>query len=368
MPLLGQGGSLQLRRGWPDASVLSPSAVNINNRSILLRNQAFWTGDALRLVCEPGIPFDTNNDTYADCPDGHGVYYGGNWALGPNRTHLTSTNSAFYAAGNPQFYARTASTGFTQAISVYMHRDQLDRVSFYSTEAAAINGALADRLVFKDVDFGAMIVAADGSTEYQNALLNCAGDIGDYRFSDIEEEVTLTSICDMAPSYAQAYPGSDDYDNAEVLPANSAEGRPWKIQAWLREWTLNLSGPEVDTTAVGEKFGDAVKAIVTGGGTLDFVIERTYRTGYEDPTGLMRLLLLVQNGCKAEAKFYLIENRTGSPANSSCSPQQRLAGDLYYQCDILITSSAINTRADDMIAGSADFVTTGPIALKMGAA
>jgi hypothetical protein len=43
-----------------------------------------------------------------------------------------------------------------------------------------------------------------------------------------------------------------------------------------------------------------------------------------------------------------------------------LPGDLYYECDILITNNAINTRADALIVGSASFVTTGPIQLRIG--
>jgi len=43
-----------------------------------------------------------------------------------------------------------------------------------------------------------------------------------------------------------------------------------------------------------------------------------------------------------------------------------LAGDLFYECEILITNNAINTRADALIVGSASFVTTGPIQLRMG--
>jgi hypothetical protein len=42
------------------------------------------------------------------------------------------------------------------------------------------------------------------------------------------------------------------------------------------------------------------------------------------------------------------------------------AGDLYYKCELLVTQIAVNTRATDVIAGTAQFVTTGVIELKMG--
>jgi hypothetical protein len=43
-----------------------------------------------------------------------------------------------------------------------------------------------------------------------------------------------------------------------------------------------------------------------------------------------------------------------------------LPGDLFYETDILITNSAVNTRAGELIVGTANFVTTGPIQLRMG--
>jgi hypothetical protein len=55
----------------------------------------------------------------------------------------------------------------------------------------------------------------------------------------------------------------------------------------------------------------------------------------------------------------MISDRTNS--YSSLAP-----GDLYYKCDILVTNTAVNTRAEDAIVGTAQFVTTGAIELKMG--
>ena len=69
--------------------------------------------------------------------------------------------------------------------------------------------------------------------------------------------------------------------------------------------------------------------------------------------------LLTEKGAKAEAEFYMINGR--SSTYTSLAP-----GDLYYKCDILVTNTAVNTRADEAIVGTAQFVTTGAIELKMG--
>lgn len=73
----------------------------------------------------------------------------------------------------------------------------------------------------------------------------------------------------------------------------------------------------------------------------------------------MQLLLLTEKGAKAEAEFFMITDRA-----STCGGLA--PGDLYYKCEILVTNTAVNTRTSDVIVGTAQFVTTGPIELKMG--
>ena len=75
----------------------------------------------------------------------------------------------------------------------------------------------------------------------------------------------------------------------------------------LREWSLELEAPSVDTTSVSEKFGEAVKSLVRGGGSTEFFVERQCLTDYQaDSNTLMKLLFMTEKGCNADAKFYLI--------------------------------------------------------------
>ena len=135
----------------------------------------------------------------------------------------------------------------------------------------------------------------------------------------------------------------------------------------IREWTLELDAPSVDTTSVGEKFGEAVKSLVTGGGSVDFFVDKTC---CDDETGdsfvLMQLLLMTENGSKAHAEFYLVD-RTGDGAGcdsgDSCGDCGALPGSLYYSTDILVTRNAINMRPTDLVAMTGNFVTTGEIKL-----
>lgn len=299
MAVLGIGGILRLRREASEPTTVTPSSASISADTLTVLNPGFWSGDKVTLSSPQGIPVDTGNNG-PDSPDGYGFYFGSKWLLGTNRSHITSPTSNFYKTDNDAaFYVRPADVTLTTSYTVFCYRDQLDRLSFYTTRAAALRGATADRLPIYNVDFG---------------------------------ELQISSVVD-----------------------NDA----WKIQCSLSEWSLNLSAPEVDTTAVGERFGDSVKSIVTGGGTMDFLVDRTDDgVDRNDSTYLLNLLLLTEKGCKAEAEFWMIDNRADAAG--------LLPGDLYYETDLMVTSVAINTRATDLIAGSLNFVTVGQISLKMG--
>jgi hypothetical protein len=256
------------------------------------------------------------------------MYAAGPWLVGTNRAHISSDSAPFYQGGTGsgggentsiyrwqwfsdsplffptegagigdslRFYATATASGQTTSRNLFIHRDQLDQISFYSTKAEAMRGGPLGRLSLYNVDFGSLTLNAQTSG--------------------------------------------------------------WDVQGLLQSWTLNLTANEVDATAVGEKFGDAVKSIVTGGGSLDFYVDREYIQSQTDTTTLMRLLLLTEKGCKARAEFWMISDR---PESGTLLP-----GDLYYQTEFLVTSTAINTRATEIIAGSLNFVTVGEIALRM---
>ena len=205
---------------------------------------------------------------------------------------------------------------------------------------------------------GQITIAPYGSLEYLNAVWNCANALGEYQFSDGQDTVTLASICDDTPAYQQPEAGTDEYDNADLQPRGQiTEAAPyWQCVLDLREWSLELEAPSVDTTSVSEKFGEAVKSLVRGGGSTEFFVERQcLENDQADSNTLMKLLFMTEKGCNADAKFYMI-NRAG--CGDECG---LLKGDLYYEAHILVTATAVNVRPTEMIVGTAQFVTTGEI-------
>lgn len=359
MAILGYGGKLRLRREYPRPAVVLGTDVNVASSTFIISDPGFWTGDLVVLRSERGLPIDTGSDG-PDCPDGYAVYGESIWQLGTNRPNDLTEDIAFYKSDNEAtFYMRSDNCGLTTEATYYINRDQLDRVSLYTSQAGALNGQISDRVPLYRVDSGEITVVPGGEINYENSSAFCVNNYGAYNNSDVEIAETGLSLCSLTPGSTPPVPGIDDYENADFGPLNAlGQETPWLIQGLLREWTLNLSAPEVDTTAVGERFGDSVKSLVTGGGTMDFLVDRFNRADNADATLLMRLLLLTEKGCASDAEFWMIEDRDQSGT--------LLPGDLYYQTRLMVTSVAINTRADDVIAGSLNFVTIGEISLRMG--
>jgi len=355
MAVLGTNGIVRLRRDAPSPIVLPASSARADIDVFLVRSQEFWNGDEVRLLSFEGLPISTDA-----LPSGVGCYFGSFWELGANRSHVTAEDDQYYVTGDDSVYFYNQGAPVNTG-TYYIYRDRLDRISFYDTRTKALKGAPADRIDIKQLDFKYIIMSAAGTEEYDNALAECVAAVGEYRLSDVTDEVTLESICDFPPLFLQPVAGTAEYDDAELSPRRWINGFPWIIQGCIAEWSIELDAAGINTTAVGDKFGENIKSIVSGGGTFDFDIDRKASEDSYDATALLQLLLLTEKGCKAQAQFYMIYGR-----QESVSQPELLPGDLFYECDILITNSAINTRAGEIIVGTANFVTTGPIELRMG--
>ena len=213
-----------------------------------------------------------------------------------------------------------------------------------------------------------------GQADYQNASWECIYDnclLGeDYSNGDVQDHYTDVSICEDAPSFEKPEANVIEYLNADVQPRPLYTCNNAKVLCDLREYSLTLDAPAVDTTIVGEKFGEAVKSLVNGGGSFEFFVDRACMdTGAESASWeIMNLLFLTEGGgsqqpIAAEAWFYLTSGNDGC---ATCFPPA--AGNLYYKADILITQTAVNVRPTEMIVGTGsirddwgDKIAAGPV-------
>ena len=332
MAVLGVGGKLLLKRTAPELFIISDSALDAVNNLYTASKSGYWNGDRVTVDCLP-----TATGPFPPRVDGYASYYGSNWFLGPNRTQISSNSDRFYktsteqypdgdgfvvtqagdqlitqsgddffastTVGNgSQFYSREGDTSGGNVIppcastEYYMHIDSLDRVSFYLGRCDALAGCLSNRI----------------------NLFSVAGDV-------------------------------------TVSPYEAA----WQQLCDLAQWSLELNAPSVETTSVSEKFGNAVKSLVTGGGSAEFLIDRKCYTNEKNSgLALFQLLMMTEKGCEATAQFWMVD-RGGSCGVTNGSIQ----GNLYYEANILVTASAVNLRPAEIVAGTVQFVTTEDIKL-----
>jgi hypothetical protein len=372
MAVLGTGGLLEISREVPEAMALSYQRLNIGSTpyTITFASPSYWQGDRIILAADGGLPIDLNGDGYADCPDGHGIYRGSIWMLGPSKAWyagsltdgapfynnlssplLTQNNNNLITqsgdtlvgfsglSDNDDFYNTAATTGLTEQTDGYMSRDLLDRIRLWTTEAAAHTQSGTEK-AFLNVKPKNLVVASYlNNSSYTSAIDSAIASIADLAISG---EVVLSTLVALPSGF-------------HVICADA--NRNYNFQVQLKQWILSIDAENLDTTAIGQTFGENVKALVRGAGSIDFMAEHRAVAGEQDTLALLRLVLLLQNQCNTKARFYLFKNRSGQ------SPQ--IDGSVYYECEILLTNTNLNAQVGDLLTGTADFVATSEIGIKV---
>jgi hypothetical protein len=346
MSLLGTGGELELSREWPPLVVITDA--RFDSGRLWLSEPGYWPGDRVILSCTRGLPIDDNLNGYADCPDGH-RHWGGLGIAGPATTHRTTDAGPYWAASDAApFWESSAGTGLTTQLACYVGRDTLGRLAFYDSELNGVNGGTTGRLPMTGVAFGALVLAPySAEAAYQTALNQLAA-----------------AALALLPLDQPEMPA----EMVTTIPDAAAAGEliGWRIQAQLGEWILDQDSATPDTTALAESYGDSVKALVRGSGTLQFDVERSYRSGNQDATALLRLVMMLDRGCRARARFYLHRDRPAESPTANPCRDPRLGGALWYEADILLARTSTQTAVRQLIAGSAAYLVLGETQLRMG--
>lgn len=379
MAVLGTNGKIVLNRSAPTPVAVDVTALNQDKNIISLATPGFRSGDLVEvastnnwpnanLYSDPLIPSYANIFDYQDYAEmvGYNTAYPAG-LLRPFRWLSTENNDVLTTEDGNVFAVQSDADITPYRNRLYVHIDQLNRLSFYRTRAAALAGA--NDVTREDIDQADF--ALDPSGQIELRLVN-----------------------------------------------------EWKLEACLQNWSLNLNASEIDTTGLGDQFFDGVKSLVQGGGTFDFLIEREERdtrntaiisrseyanayvffgveenityndavvsgssagiTAYNNAevtpspaaftfnatalatlgtSNMLRLLLNTNEQAEAEAEFWIIDSDVQDRTSYT---GMLLPGDLYYKAQIMLTSSAVSVRATDVITGSANFVTVREVQLREG--
>lgn len=223
-------------------------------------------------------------------------------------------------------------------VSGYIHRDSLDRVYLHINKEGALANLSATRISLDSVNVSKPVVLAAIPNGQQLTILNSF-------------QLALTTVASETRMRAWA----TDWNNYK----NAATEEPYKIQGELKRWQFSRSAPEADIGAIGDRFGTFTKAVVSGSGTMDFIVRFYESDARKDIDHLLNLVQLTEHGCTAMTRFYL-KQATVEASEIDATPVNAA---LYFETSILITSSAIDVDNSDVILGSASFVTTGQIRL-----
>jgi hypothetical protein len=342
MPVLGNNGIVTLSREWPDPVVLDGSRLTgTTDVRIDLAEPAYETGMQVLLVGLRGVPSDVSGDGYPDAPDGLSFYGDGPNAIGRAVAARTIRGSFYSATSSAAMYESAATVGFETSITAYLSRDSLDDVRFYETEVDAINGGSDGLIGLSRVDVGRMMILPA---------------VDDPAYADAAYEAL-----EAADSPAGGEAALEPVPAVIAAAAADAEVRGWKVQCDLNAWVLEMDAGQLDQDAIGQVFGEYARGMLRGAGSFSGEVDHKYEPGQVDGLSLLRLVMLTQHGSKARARFQLIDRR------SRPALQQGQLGPVpkkvFYETDILLGKTTVNTKSADIIRVDAQFVATGKITL-----
>lgn len=333
--ILGFGGYVQLSREWPEPTAF-PQSSRAGANAIFCQNKAFWTGQHVYIYSFLGLPVKTAGQQYAPSPEGYRFWGGSIWDAGPETTHRVIGDTVFWKQGGgasaSDFWEKALSTGFDQITDAYVHRDQLDRITFYTSENGSINRSPDELLNFSAVDYKNLLIAPySADANYQIGIEA----LGQFLFDEMPDSER---------------PASDYIELSEDLTdiSGDPEHRGWSILVGCREWTLQTDPTVLDTTAIGEDFGDSVKDVVRGSGSFNgFIPVSNPEPGNFDARGFIRLMLMTETGAKARVRLRVQDQRS-----SGCEKEDAV----WIEADILLGPGEISTSVDEAVNYSSQFI------------
>ena len=157
-----------------------------------------------------------------------------------------------------------------------------------------------------------------------------------------------------ANATALAAPGDD-------IPIRvNVENAAFRLLAQCNGFELNTERETVDTTTLSDEFRSRVTSLMSGSGRMSGFWEYTGDTSNELPHYLLELSLRTKVGSQFKGRFYL-KTKTYNPSGVA----DRLDDQIWYEFTGVLTACAVQFTPSSVVEITADFITTGPIEIKM---
>lgn len=354
MALLGVHGTVSFSREWGQVVAVDNSRLIRSSPNTLdVGDPSIWSGDRVLLVCQRGVPLGlptpdspcsyeyVENDGYAPCPNGYSFYGNGQYDPGPNGSRRLARDSVYIGLSNSSFYDDLPTT---TSMYAYVHRDELDNITFYSDQNDAINGEGGSYLPLSILDVGALLVSPAPEGSYPQAILNQLLSFASPLIFDGDE----------AEIFGDQFLPDSLVKSVSAYLEGIAELGGWKQIANLTSWVFETNVDVLDQSAIGQKFGESAKGALKGAGSFNGIIDSTQSGGEFTPSSMLRLMLITQVGAKAKARFVIAD---GNKSQKNCDDKKSI----YYEAPIIISNSTVNTTVDEIIAMTIQYVATGKI-------
>ena len=178
-------------------------------------------------------------------------------------------------------------------------------------------------------------------------------------------------------TFAQAINGETDDAEALVVPTGRqtieirAANRQYRCFAGITEWSLTTNRDAADLTVLGDEHRRFyTNGLMSGQGSLRCLwnYEQTVCAAeggnVELPHYMAQLILRCQLGAEFLGQFY-IKNRGAQPTTGQLNRGSE-RDHIWWEAECIVTNVGMTFAPGQPIATSVEFITTGPVRLKMG--
>lgn len=133
-----------------------------------------------------------------------------------------------------------------------------------------------------------------------------------------------------------------------------------RLLAQVSSYEINTERESVDTTVLSDNFRQRISSLISGSGRFSAFWEYAGDDSSELPNYLLQLILRTKVGSNFVARLY-VKDSSYNPSGVAIRNDDQL----YYKVEGIITAAAVQFSPGDIVQITADFITTGPVELKV---
>ena len=193
--------------------------------------------------------------------------------------------------------------------------------------------------------------------------------ISSYTDSNVKKFINVDELdgIRLYDTFANAVNGGTTNATALATPANDIPVRvkvanaQSRVLASVKSYELSNQRDTVDTTALSDEFKSRVSTLMSGSGRMTCEWQYTGSTTEEVGNYLLELQLRTKVGSQFKGKFYLKTNSYNPGGSASTASDE-----IWYEVNGVLTSTAVSFAVGQVVVVTADFITTGPVQMRMG--